>query len=160
MDWLATILTSNNLIQISVILVAIILLLSFLSKKGIFSFNAYGLKVGTADKEREIMRRQLEYTANAIQEFLEFIPKCENYNAYRAKYAAEKVFDEVVTWISFNHIRTDDFYVSCKQTIVWNILQGIGQNDIYKTDTFKKSCNEITERIIKQLVEIREYYSK
>ncbi len=131
MDWLATILTSNNLIQISVILVMIILLLSYLSKKGIFSFNAHGLKVGSADKEREIMRRQLEFSSNAIQEFLALVPRCEDYDEYRAKYAAEKVFDEVVTWISFNHIRTDDFYIFCKQTIVWNILQGIGQKDFY-----------------------------
>lgn len=106
------------------------------------------------------MRRQLEFSSNAIQEFLELVPRCEAYDEYKAKYAAEKVFDEVVTWISFNHIRTDDFYISCKQTIVWNILQGIGQKDFYKTEDFKRSCNEIVEKIIKQLIEIREYYSK
>jgi len=149
---------TTNLLLVGLFVTALVVIFTILAKNHLISFRGKHFKIGYDDRTREIIRRQLEYASNAVQRFEALLPRTERYNQYRAKYVSEKCFDEIVTWISVNHLSDDDFYVQNKQMIIWNIIHGIEQKDIYKTEEFQKTVNEVVKDIISRLIQIREFY--
>lgn len=155
MDWLANILTSQNAVVVILGVVAILIVLAFLVKKGIFSFNGKGLKVGIKDNERSIIRSQLEYMNTVVDGMVQYLPM-NDLDYYRTKYVLSKIKDSLEQIIIFNHIRSDDEYIQLKQEVIYALVRKLTDKDFFKTDEFKKQCDDMTEKLIKRFVKIRE----
>lgn len=154
---IGNVLTSSNAIPVLIVCGAAIVVLSILGKYGLLNIHTKNFTLGVSDKERQIIRNQLEFAESFCMSFK--IPKVEGYNEYIGKYILERMYDEVVKWISFNHITDDDVYVHIKQEKVFNLIQTLAQREEYKSDEFKELVDKGVETLIKELIKIRKYYS-
>lgn len=156
------ILISNNGILIALLFLILIVLIIFCSRFGLIKIKTDKLTIGreSSELERTIMRNQIEYVEMSIKAFEQRMPKPEGYNVYRGKYITERAFDEIVKWIAFNHIRTDDHYIQIKQASIWNLVQSLTEKNEFQDDSFKESVDKFVVELIKNLVAIRKEYSK
>lgn len=126
-------------------------------KQGWFRFRGKGITIGDDERERTIIRQQIEYSESACNALIRTLPiKEQDLDIYRTKYIIEKVFDELVKTISFNHISNDESYVSVKQEVIYNMVLSSTEKDFFKTDDFKNYVFKWVKDIIKRLVNIRE----
>lgn len=109
----------------------------------------------SSENERTIMKKQIEYAQNTCKAFEKRIPRFDGYNEYIGKYIAEKAFDEIVTWIAFNHIQDDEDYIGIKQEMIWNVVTSEIIRDELKSKEFRRQVDKSVEQIIKRLVQIR-----
>lgn len=156
------ILVSSNGVSIAFLFLLLVLLVIICSRLGLIKIKTDKLTIGieSSELERTIMRNQIEYTEVSLKAFEQKIQKPDGYNIYRGKYVTERVFDEIVKWIAFNHIRTDDHYVGIKQAAIWDLVQTLVEKDQFRSDDFKDLVNKYVEKTIRNLVAIREEYSK
>lgn len=153
------VLTGGNAISVLVTLILLILILAFLAKKGIFQFNGKGVKIGDNEDERAVIRQQTEWSQLFIQS-MQQLPILEGADEYHTLYILEKIFDEALSWIVFNHISDSENYISIKQEKVWNLIQTLVTEKKYTTEEFRTIVYENTEKLIKRLVHIRKNYRK
>lgn len=158
-ETIKAVLTSDNVITILIFLVILILLVAILAKKGIFQFNGKGVQIGGDEDERAIIRQQTEWSQLFISS-LRQLPIFENSDTYHTLYVLEKAFDEVLSWIVFNHISDSENYISIKQEKVWNLIQTLVMDKKFTTEEFRTVVFENTEVLIKRLVYIRKNYRK
>lgn len=156
------ILISSNGVSIAFLFLLLVLLVIICSRFGLIKIKTDKLTIGreSSELERTIMRNQIEYAEVSIKAFEQKLKKPDGYDIYRGKYVTERVFDEIVKWIAFNHIRTDDHYVGIKQASIWDLIQTLVERNEFRSDDFKVSVNKYVEKTIKNLVAIREEYSK
>lgn len=164
MEWLTSILTSSNAIPIIIIVVLLVVIIAILAKKGIVSFNAFGLKIDNGDDERDIertiIRSQIQYAQTAVGDFYSTIPYWENRDEYRLRYIMELIIDCFVECAIFNHITSEKIYMELKQHKVWQCVIDHSESPNILTDDFKKAVYEETEHILNKFIEIRKYYKK
>lgn len=161
MDWLATILTSPNAFKLSIVFLVGIIIIAILARFGIISFKDDKVRIGKyQDKERSIIRQQLEYADNICNGFINCHTLPESTDKYRSKYICNEVYCEMVKWISFNHITTDETYIEIKQNIIWSIITSLTANEYFQTQEMHDKVNEEIRKLIVKLVYIRTYYSK
>lgn len=151
------ILLSDNSAIILFFLIVIMLLLAHFSKKGVFKWHTEKLTIGVSENERAIIRQQVEWAELEI-ESLAFTERFNNVNEWRTKFILEKLFDEVLQWIIFNHITDSPEYISIKQEKIWNLTQTFVIKDEFKSEEFKDFIYEEVEKIIKRLVFLRRQY--
>ena len=167
MDWfnsLEKIFTSSNTASILLVVVALVLVLAFLAKKGIVSFSGFGLKVDNGADEREIeraiLRSQMAFIRTEINDFYSKVPQWEGRDEWKVKYILEKCQDIFYEVVSINHITLESVYVDLKCRGCWGeIVQNVDNPNIINED-FKKVVYEETKYILTKLLEIREYYKK
>lgn len=159
-ETIENVLISNNGIAISVLLIVLITILIISSKNGLLKIKTNKIQIGkdASEKERTIMRNQVEWCKVAVLGSDSKIQKPEGFNFYRSKYILEKVFDEVISWIMFNHIVDNSTYVQIKQELVWNLIQTLVEDDNLGTDELKEIVFNQVEYVIKNLVKIRKEY--
>lgn len=155
--------TTNLLtVVLFIVLVGVVVCLSV--KSGIVKYNGDRLKVGYSDNERKIIRLQIEYSKSELDIFFENLIKENSDNSdfleWRCRLSKELVFDVVVEAIALNHITEDEFYVKGKLIKVWSELSKLNLSSEFNTEEFKEICYKEIEKIIKNLVKIREYYSR
>ena len=109
----------------------------------------------SGEKERLLMKKQIDYAHTACMAFEKRIPRFENYNTYLGKYIAELTYDEIVSWITVNHIQDNDDYIRIKQDIIWDIITTQTISDNMQTEKFRKQVYSNVEQIIRRLVQIR-----
>lgn len=164
MEVVAKVLMSNNLIPLSVVVIILILLLAFLSRKGFFSFKMKGLVIGNDENERRILRLQIEYTKAELDTFFEaIINECiknPEFVEWRCRFSKELVFDIFIEAIALNHITVDDFYTNGKIIKIWAELARLHLSEKFRSEEFKEKCAKEVKKIFKNLVAIRTYYTK
>lgn len=164
MEWLANVLTSSNAIPIIIIAVLLIVIIAILAKKGIVSFNAFGLKIDNGDDERDIertiIRSQIQYVKSAISDFYDDIPNFEGRDEWRLRYICEKIISVFTDVISFNHISRERIYTEMKQASIWAVIINNTTADVMTSDEFKNVVYTKTAEILDKLIGIREYYKK
>lgn len=160
MNWLSEILTSGNAIPLIIAIAGLILLISFLAKKGVIKFKGHGLSVGNDEVERTIIRNQIIFCKTEISDFYSKIPYFEGRDDWRLKYIMEKCLDVFIDAISFNHITLEPVYVELKCRAVWDEVLQNAEDPRILTDDFKKVIYDETKRIIEKLIAIREFYNK
>ena len=164
MEWLTNILTSSNAIPIIIIAVLLIIIIAILAKKGIVSFNAFGLKIDNGDDERDIertiIRSQIQYVKSAVSDFYDDIPNFEGRDEWRLKYICERIIPVFTDVISFNHISREKIYTEMKQASVWAVIINNTTSDIMTSDEFKNTVYAKTAEILDKLISIRDYYKK
>ena len=149
---------SDNFGSIIIGICALIILLAYLVKKGIFSFKGKGLTVGISNEEElSIVRKQIEFckihSENLSNMLLSYF---KNDNEWHIKYVSELIFDMWIKAISFNNITKDSFYIQNKFEIIWSILSREGLKD----ETIKKYIKNECKKVVERLVDIKEYYSE
>ena len=162
MEWLASVLTSSNAIPIIIIAILLVVIIAILAKKGIFSFNAFGLKIDNGNNERDIertiIRSQIQYVKSAVSDFYDDIPDFPNRDEWRLKYICERIISVFTNIISFNHISKEKIYTEMKQSEIWAVIINNTASDIMTSDEFKDVVYTKTAEILDKLISIREYY--
>lgn len=153
------ILISGNAWMILVSVLILVLLFSILAKKGLLQLDVKGVKLGGSEDERAIIRQQIEWTELQVAAF-QRLPIFDDEDTYKTKWILEKVLDEVIQWIVFNHISDGENYISIKQDKVWNLVLTLTSSSKFQSDEFKEIVFANTDRVIKRLVYIRRNYHK
>lgn len=142
---------------------ALVILFAILAKKGLISFKGHGLKVGHSDEEeRTIIRTQIQWAEadveTMLREIMNKFSKDGNINEYKARYTIEKVLDELVKIVIFNHITLEPQYIQLKQDLVWSVVSKINPEPTW--NVLEPIVKDRVEVAIRNLYEIRQYYSK
>ena len=156
---IGNVLTSGNAVAVLLTLIMLVIVLAILAKKGIFQFNGKGVTIGDNEDERAVIRQQTEWSQLFVQSMRQ-LPIFEGSDTYHTLYILEKTFDEVLSWIVFNHISDSENYISIKQEKVWNLIQTLVIDKKFTTEEFKQIIYDNTETLIKRLVHIRKNYRK
>ena len=158
---ISEVLTSGNALQVLIFLAVVIALFILLVKSGIVAIKTKHLQIGKIEKEREIIRRQVETAHNFIMSIEGKInadaTKCNN---FFIKYILERVYDKVIEWVIFNHISNSPMYIQDKQETICNLVYRFPIGDTFKTPEFKKRMQNWTAELIARLVQTREIYNK
>lgn len=158
---ISNVLTSPNAREILHTLVIVLVAAIVLVKTGAVTVRTKHVRIGRAEAEREVIRRQVEAAHDFIMS-IEGKIKADTtqYNGYFTKYILERVYDKTIEWIMFNHITNSTLYVQDKQDTICNLIYTFDVAEDFKTPEFKKRmCNWVAE-LINRLIKTREIYSK
>lgn len=158
---ISNVLTSPNAREILHTLVIVLVAAIVLVKTGAVTVRTKHVRIGRAEAEREVIRRQVEAAHDFIMS-IEGKIKADTtqYNGYFTKYILERVYDKAIEWIMFNHITNSTLYVQDKQDTICNLIYTFDVAEDFKTPEFKKRmCNWVAE-LIDRLIKTREIYSK
>lgn len=162
MNWekIISLLTSPDAVFFLIFLIVLIVLLAFLSKKGILVLDIKGVKLGYTERERTIIRQQSEWAKLYCDGMEPKLPHPEGYDIWKSRYILECVYDEIMTWITYNHISMNESYIEIKQNKLVFLVNSLTIKDEYHTEEFNDEVRKETKFIISKLVQIRELYSK
>ena len=147
------------LIFVALVIAAVIALAIYLVRRGAVGINTGKIYVGSDQREREIIRQQVEYTRLYIESLSGKIKVKESrYGGYFTKWVLERVYDEVVDWITFNHLSKEGAYISIKQAKITNLVYSLNVNEEFQTPEFKERMEKWVEELISELVKIRQLY--
>lgn len=153
----------NATFVLGFILIVFIILIS-LMKHGYIKVSTKAVKIGdTSEQERIIVQQQIDQARlyiMALESKIVMMKPDPAYGGYFVKYILEQVFDEVVQWITFNHITDNPAYIHVKQMKMSSIVYALGPDDMFKTKEFKQRMDNWVEEIILMLIDIRKVYSK
>lgn len=82
------------------------------------------------------------------------------FDKFKTKYILELVYDEIVNWISFNHITRSEMYIMVKQEKIRSLVLAEDVDKAIRSKDFTPLMNEWTKIVINRLIDIREYYKK
>lgn len=157
---ISKVLTSENACEILFFLAVLIVAAIVLIKTGAVAIRTKHVRIGKAEAEREVIRRQVEATHDFIMSIEGKIPEKPEYGGYLTKYILERVYDKVIEWVMFNHITDTPMYVQDKQATICNLVYTFNISEEYKTPEFKNRMCNWTAELIARLVRIRELYTK
>ena len=149
--------SSNALLVICGILLILIVLIKGI-KEGYLRFNKAGVNISNADKERNIIRQQIDFTHTYLSSLEKELELGKTVDKWRVKYVIERVYDEVIDWISFNHITDKGDYLHIKQEKVWYLIQSLVYKPEFQSEEFRLYSDEVVEHIINHLIKIRVLY--
>lgn len=159
-DFIKAVSTSVYIIPVLIFTLIVLLTVILLVKKGLISVNTKAVRVGTSESERAIIRQQIEWVHLHCDSLEKSLPHPQNYDIWRGKYILERMYDEIVDWITFNHICTSEGYISIKQERIWATIQSLVRKEEFSTPEFKEFIYNDTEYIIRRLVHIRQVYNQ
>lgn len=116
--------------------------------------------------ERAIIREQCDFAHEYLRGLIGKIEPmmteedCHKYGGYRTKYILEIVYDEMVKWITFNHITDDQAYITSKQNKICAMVYAENVNPEFKTPEFQDRMKRWVEEIILELVRTRKVYTQ
>lgn len=155
------VLNGSNASHILIALVIIVVITVVLVRNNYLVINTKSVKIGADEKERSILRQQTEWTYNYVHGLYGVLmTKYPELNPLKAQLVIECVYDEIVTWIMFNHITRSEMYLMVKQEKIRGVVFAMDVDQIIKEEKFGVMMNQWVKEIINRLVDIREYYSK
>ena len=159
-DAAARILTNTNALLVLIFLLIFFLLFVLFAHTGILNINIHGFKMGADHRERDIIRQQIDWAHSYILGLkCEIEPDESTYSGYLALFMLEAVYDEVVNWITFNHINLESDYISIKQEKIKSIIHSEPNiRQTYKSKDFDKKVDKWVDILIRKLVLIRKVY--
>ena len=157
------VLTSDNFLKSVIGIGALVILFAILVKKGLISFKGKGLKVGVSNEEElAIVRTQIQWCESdckdMLRELTKSLPECTGMNEYKAKYTVERVLDELIKIVIFNHVTLEPTYIRMKQDLIWSVVSEVNPEPVW--DKLEPLVRDRVAAAIKSLYEIRQYYSK
>jgi hypothetical protein len=111
------VLTSPNAWMFLLFVIFVLFVLNRMAKSGLLSFKGKGLRVGSDETERTIIREQSKWAYLFIMAIkgkvlTEDATEAQN---ERAELLLYKVYVKVIDWINYNHISANNSYVEIKQ---------------------------------------------
>lgn len=157
---IADILTDGNALLVLIFISMFVLILIFLVAAGMVRIDTGAFKMGADHKERDIIRQQIEWSHSYIIGLKSQINTDESrYNGYLILFVLEAAYDEVINWITFNHINLESDYISIKQEKIKSMLHSIKEvKPEFKTKEFDRKVDKWVEELIRKLVLIRKVY--
>lgn len=152
------VLVSPNAIAILVFLGVCLIGGLVLIKSGMLQVHTKAVTVSAADTERNIIRQQMNYVLLHLTALENNLKKPEGYNEYLGKYIIEKVYDEYMDWITFNHLSKSPAYIEVKQLRIIDLIGQYTVKEEFKTDEFIEMMKKDTKQTILALIQIREIY--
>ena len=132
-----------------------------MSKSGLISFRGKGLRIGSDETERTVIREQSKWAylfIMAIKGKVLSEDVSEEQND-RCELILEKVFDKVIDWVNYNHISSNNSYIEIKQGEIKNLVYSQNRlDDIYKTPEFARRMDDWVRELILNLIQIRKEY--
>ena len=151
----------ENGIGLILLTMLILLLAIYLVKGKYLKINTGIVKIGAEEKERAILRQQNEWVYTYIHGLVLVIQtKFKGMDETRTRLVLEYVYDEIITWIMFNHITRSEMYLMVKQERIRGVVFSNTTNPVVKEERFCLAMNQWVKEVINRLVDIREYYSK
>ncbi len=157
-ETISNILTSPNAFVVLIFLAFVAVILFILVKSGVLKISTSAVQLGSGDIERNIIRQQLDYVSLHLNGLEAKLDKPDDYNEYLGKLIIEKVFDEYVNWITFNHINKSPAYVEIKQERVVSLIRQYTIKDEFRSEEFEELIRKDTKEVIEALIRIREVY--
>lgn len=153
------VLSGSNAFVVLCFMVVFALLLVLFARTGLIQIHTNSFRMGADTRERDIIRQQIEWTHSYVMSLeSEIMADNTKYNGYFTKYILEAVYDEIVNWITFNHINLESDYVSIKQAKVKAIVKSMPVDAKYRSKDFERKIDKWVEEVIHKLVIIREVY--
>lgn len=143
--------TSKALVPVLVFVLILVGVAVLAVKKGWLRIKTSKVQVGS-DNERNIIMTQMskiESVVLAVYKKWGF----DNDN-WKARYICSEIEDALYRAVAVNHLNTNRTYVSLKQELLWRIICQYVDNP---PDDLKEKVYAETEKLISDLVEIREY---
>lgn len=157
-ETISTILMGPNAFVVLIFLAFVSVILFILVKSGTIRISTPNMSINTGDVERNIIRQQLDYVSLHLNGLEAKLEKPEDYNEYLGKLIIEKVFDEYVNWITFNHINKSPAYVEIKQERVVSLIRQYTVKEEFRSEEFEDLIRKDTKEVIEALIRIREVY--
>lgn len=152
-------LTSENATSIFVTFIILAIVFFIAVKFGWVKVKTSCLSIGDDERERNIIRQQVEWAHIFITSLSGKITADNSkFNGYFTKYILECVFDEVVDWITFNHLNTSSAYIQIKQDKICALVYSMNVREEFKSPEFHRRMCAWTKEVIEKLVQIREVY--
>ena len=155
------ILISPNSWMFLLFLVFAIFILTKMSKSGLLSFKGKGLRIGSDETERTIIRNQSQWGYLFIMSIKGKVlfEDSSNEQNNKCELILEKVYDKVIDWINYNHISSNDSYINIKQGEIKNLIYSQDNlDDEYKTTEFADRVDDWVKELILNLIQIRKEY--
>jgi len=159
-ETIGQILTSSNALIVLIFLLAMALVAFILIKNGYINFDNESLRIGYADRERNIIKQQQDYVWLHLQAMEANLPKPKGYDKNLGQVIILTVYKEYVSWISFNHLTKSDAYISVKQNKLVDIVNTLTVKEDFKTEEFIEMMKEDTKNTIYELIKIREVFKE
>lgn len=160
-DGLREILTSANAWMFLLFLVFAIFVIVKMSKSGLISFRGKGLRIGSDETERTIIREQAKWAylfIMAIKGKILDENATDSQNDH-CELILEKVFDKVIDWVNYNHISSNNSYIEIKQGEIKNLVYSQNNlDDEYKTPEFAVRMDGWVRELILNLIQVRKEY--
>ena len=163
MQWLVDLLSGQNGPVIVCFVGFALLFGGLLAKRGLLGIHTKYLSVGAKDTEQLVIRNQIETAylyIMSLEELVKGMIKDEGYGGYKIKWVLEKVYDEVVTWIIYNHITDDDTYVKTKCDKMVDRVYNLGVSEEFRTPEFRETMEVLTKDLVRKLLRTRKLYEK
>ena len=156
MEALTAFITSPSLFSIIFVLLVIVILY-IAAKKGLISYNAHGVKFGSADSEAKIRNMQQLFAKALFEGTISTLPESCDY--YHKRFVISQCLDEVERMIRENHITSDDVYIETEFQIIYSIVLKYTTIDYFRSLEFQEYLRRLVTKLIKQLESIRKTYS-
>lgn len=163
---ISSVLTSGNALQTLLTMVLLFLVLALMTKTGLLRIKTSHVQVGlmtSEDRERTIIREQCDWVhtyIKGLESKISSITPDLMYGGYFTKYVLECVYDEIVKWITFNHLMNTESYIHAKQIKIACLVYSFNVRNEFKTPEFNTRMHKWVREIIEELIKIRELYSK
>ena len=140
------------LIPVLVFILVLVVVAIILVKKGWLKIKTNKVQVGS-DNERNIIMTQMQKVESVV---LAVYKKWGFANDnWKARYICSEVEDLLYRAIAVNHINQNRTYVTLKQEAVWKTICQYADNP---SNDLKEKVYAETEKLISDLVEIRDYF--
>ena len=157
-ETIGQILTSSNALIVLMFLLAMVLVAFILIKNGYINFDNESLRIGYADRERNIIKQQQDYVWLHLQDMEANLTKPEGYDKTLGQMIIMAMYIEYVSWISFNHLTKSDAYISVKQNKLVAVVNRYTVKPEFKNEEFLELIKKDTKQTIYELIKIREVY--
>ena len=161
-ETISNVLNGKNAIPVIIFAVVAFILFGILVKKGIISINRGGVRIGTDERELTIVRNQSQWAYLYIMSIKgKVLPeKPTEIQLLIAENILEKVYDNVVNWITYNHINSANTYIEIKQSEIKCLVYSQDKlEEEYKTQEFANRMEGWVKELILNLIQIRKEYS-
>lgn len=151
---------SPNLTIILVFVIILIVIGITISHSGLLQVHTNAVEISVADRERNILRQQIEYIKLHHEGLESSIPKPKGYDAWRGKCIVNAVVTEYIEWITLNHLTNVAPYVEIKQDRIISIVHSLTIKDEYHSEEFEEFIRQDVKNCISKLVQIRNIYKR
>lgn len=160
---IAQVMTNSNALMVLIFMIIFFLLIVGFAHAGLLQIHTSTVRMGADTRERDIIRQQTEwahvYCMGLKGQIDEMCKNVEEYNPFVTMYILERMYTEVVEWITYNHINLDSDYIGIKQDKVRALLSSMTvMPEVFTSQRFLKKVDEWTDETIHKLVMIREVY--
>lgn len=148
-----------------ILLVVVICILAKILK---IKIKTEHIQIGGENKEafyeRTVVREQCDFAHTYLFGLLNKIRMtCPDhkliYDGWFSKCILEDIYDEVIRWITCNHIQDNEAYISTKSNKICALVYSYDVRPEFKTPQFQARMKRWTEELIHELIRIRKIYS-